>query len=293
MKIGVLVKTVHFLYAQTGTDISKNFISDNDYLRLVNPLDEVAIEYALQLKEKLPEATVSIIGYGEEAEQYSCRHGIAMGADRAVVLKGGEQDLFNPYVVSQSLSSVCEPEQLDVILSGADSIDTGSRLEAQFLAERMSIAHLSNIVAIAPKENTKTLTVERLIEGGNRQLMECDTPILLTIAKSNITPRYPTLAGSLLAEESTIESVNSGSQQAAGQDEAGSMQLQSLLRPVPGRQNGTAALAQKEAEERVLFMIEGDTSSAQGGGVQVQGGSTKMFKELGTLLSQAGLTETK
>ena len=292
MKIGVLVKTVHFLYAQTGTDIASNFIVENDYIQMVDPLDELAIEYALQLRENQPDATVTVIGYGDDAKHYSCQHGLAMGADRAVALNHRKHDLFNPYDGAQLLESACRTELFDVILCGAGNLDTGNKLEAQFLAERIGMNHLSRVVAIQPQEGGKTLAVERLIEGGNRQLMECDSPVLLTIAKSNITPRYPTLAGFLKAEESFIETVDTDSRRPSSGGETETMQLQSLIRPIPSRQNGTAALARKDAEERVLFMIEGDTSSTQGGGQQVKAGTQEMYQQLGVVLSQAGITDS-
>lgn len=291
MKIGILVTTVNFLYAQTGTDISGNFIEETDYTRMINPLDELAVEYGLQLRDKVEGATVTVVGYGRESEQLSCRHGLAMGADKAVCLGNCDLDTLNPYLASQLLKEACRPEKFDVILCGAESLDVGHRLEARFLAERLGMCHLSNVVALDRAQPRNSLAVERLIEGGNRQLMECDTPVLLTITQSGITARYPSLAGFLRADECEITTIKTSTDQTAFKKDAEKMKLQKFILPIPGRQNGTAALALEQAETRVSFMIEGDTESGSNGGGLVQAGSQEMFQRFEEILVEAGLAD--
>ena len=58
MKIIVFVKTVKYVYAQTGPDPKKNHIGPDDLIHIINPLDELAVEEALRLKQP----TTSIFG---------------------------------------------------------------------------------------------------------------------------------------------------------------------------------------------------------------------------------------
>lgn len=292
MKIGVLVKTVNFLYAQSGTDIANNFVDIDDYVRIINPLDEMAMEYALQLKERLPWAEVTAIGYGQEAEEKSCRRSLAMGADHAIHLVMEHLDELDAFAVSHILSLLCRSQQFDLILCGAAAIDTNDGLNGPFLAERLRMSHLSNVVKIDFKEAGKTLAVQRLIEAGNRQLMECDLPVLLTVAKSGITPRYPTLAGFLRAAVAVVETKQPGDFKDDGLIDPLTLNrvvVSKYSRPVPRQQDGTAKLAKMAAKKRISFMIDGDAGSEQDGGQIVEAGSNEMYVRWRALLTESGI----
>lgn len=292
MKIGVLVKTVNYLYAQTGTNIDNNFIGNDDYVHMINPLDEMAMEYALQLKDRLPLAQVTAIGYGEEAEEKSCRRSLAMGADHAIHLVMDHLDELDAFAVSHILSLACRSQQFDLILCGTAAIDTNDGLNGPFLAERLGMSHLSNVVKIDVKEAGKTLAVQRLVEAGNRQLMECDLPVLLTMAKAGITPRYPTLADFLRAAEADVETKQPGDFKENGCIDPLTLNrtvVTRYSRPVPRRQDGTAKLAKMAAKERISFMIDGDAGGEQGGGEIVEAGSKEMYVRLEALLADAGI----
>ena len=55
--------------------------------------------------------------------------------------------------------------------------------------------------------NRQLLEVERVVERGDRQLMQCSMPALLTVQKGTTVPRYPTLAGFLHAESSHVKAL--------------------------------------------------------------------------------------
>ena len=55
---------------------------------VLSPYDEFAVEAALQLVEGAAEGQVTLLSYGPEAAKESLRAGLALGAHRAVLLKG-------------------------------------------------------------------------------------------------------------------------------------------------------------------------------------------------------------
>src|SRR5438132_12452643 len=53
---------------------------------LINPFDEIAIEEALRIKEKQGSGEVVLVTVGQKTWQEQLRTGLAMGADRAILI---------------------------------------------------------------------------------------------------------------------------------------------------------------------------------------------------------------
>ena len=53
---------------------------------VINPFDEIAIEEALRIKEKQGSGVVVLVAVGQQSWQEQLRTGLAMGADRAVLV---------------------------------------------------------------------------------------------------------------------------------------------------------------------------------------------------------------
>ena len=93
MKIVVCIKQVKFIYAQTGTDPKQNFIGPDDFVRIINPLDESAVEEALRIKEKHKDAEVIVISLGDRFAEEGLRKCLSIGADKAIhlLVENGEK----------------------------------------------------------------------------------------------------------------------------------------------------------------------------------------------------------
>ena len=53
MNIIVLLKTVKYVYAQTGAEIEKNYISEDDIINILNPHDRRIVHIALREDDRL------------------------------------------------------------------------------------------------------------------------------------------------------------------------------------------------------------------------------------------------
>ena len=53
---------------------------------VINPFDEIAIEEALRIKEKAAGTEVVLLSIGQKTAQEQLRTGLAMGADRAILV---------------------------------------------------------------------------------------------------------------------------------------------------------------------------------------------------------------
>lgn len=293
MKIGVLVKTVKFVYAQTGTDIQTNYVGLDDIVHMLNPLDEIALEYALQLKDQDPDTQVIAVACGDQTAEDGLRRSLAMGADRAVHVPCEDRDGLDPFAISKLLSLACKREKFDLILCGATAIDANEGLEGPYVAERLAIPYTSKVVHIAADRDNRRLNVQRVVERSDRQLLECRLPALLTVERGTTTPRYPTLTGFLRSREVPLEVVEPkelvGISSPRDLAELQQTECTGFTRPKPKRRRDAALQSMLPAATRVSFMVNGDTSRGKTGGRIVTAGSEEMFGRLDEMLRDAGV----
>ena len=91
MKIVVAIKKV--MDAQTAIRVKADGsgVETNHMKMTINPFDAIALEEALRIKEKGLANDIIAIGIGDDSCQEILRTALAMGADRAILVKT-EQD---------------------------------------------------------------------------------------------------------------------------------------------------------------------------------------------------------
>lgn len=292
MKIGVLIKTVKFVYAQTGTEIGDCYICPDDIIPMVNPLDEIALEYALELKDREADATVTAISLGDRLAEDGLRKCLAMGADEAVHIPCEFHEKLDPAASSAILAVACQRQKFDVIFCGASALDDNEGLEGPYVAGRLGIPHVSGVVKISLRSDKVRLEVHRLVEGGDRQLLECTVPVLLAVRKGTTVPRYPTLSGVLRAKSAPVTTLQTEALGFVGKDSLLAMNVTEKTghsNPKPKIKAEASPIAKRSAAQRLEFMKNRDTSRGRGGGKIVEGTSEEMFTRLDRILVDAGI----
>lgn len=292
MKIGVLTKTVGFVNAQTGTDIGTNYICPEDIIQMLNPLDEVALEYALELKDRSTGVKVVAVSVGDRFAEEGLRRALAMGVDEAIHIRCDELGRLDAMATSALLARACERERFDLILCGDYAIDDNDGLEGPYLAGRLAIPHISRAVKVSVGGNRQLLEVERVVERGDRQVMQCSLPALLTVQKGSTVPRYPTLAGFLYAESSHVRVLQPADLDFARNDSLFSLnttEITARSNPKPKKQCGVAERSRLSAAERIDLMVSRDAAKGKEGGTIIDGASAEMFTRLDEVLENAGI----
>ena len=87
----------------------------------INPFDEIALEEALRLKERGFAGEILIVTLGTAAAQQQLRTGLAMGADRALLVESPHA--VEPLTVARALRALIDREQPDLVLLGKQAID--------------------------------------------------------------------------------------------------------------------------------------------------------------------------
>jgi len=266
MNIFVLIKTVHFVCSQTGTEIGKNYIGTDDVIPIINPLDEFAIEFALLIKDQSPETRITAVSLGDKSAEDGLKKCLAMGVDKAVHLFCQDVEKFDSWAVAETLSFFIRQQSVDLILAGRQAIDSHAGLVGPYLAEMLRIPHVSGVVALEVDRNAKKTLLQRVVERGDREILECGFPVLLTIEKNIMRPRYPTLAGRLRAAKQTIEKVRIEELTEPGKRPSSDCNLvviEGISNPKPKRKARPPVQQKISAADRMRLLMKGGKKERQ------------------------------
>lgn len=172
----------------------------------INFFDEVAIEEAIRIKERIKDSQVTICTYGTKKAVEALRTAIAMGADRAFLLDNTNLENHDPLIIAKILSSFAKKEGFDLILCGRQAIDDENANIGAITAEFLGIPHVSAILKLEIIDEKK-VRVESELEGG-REVVEVQLPALLTTQKGLNEPRVPLITGVMKAMKAAIPSID-------------------------------------------------------------------------------------
>src|SRR5690242_2587691 len=89
----------------------------------MNPFDEIAVEEALRLKEAGKATEVVVVSIGPPQAAETIRTGLAMGADRGILVKA--EGNVEPLAVAKILKAVSDEEKPGLIILGKQAIEIG------------------------------------------------------------------------------------------------------------------------------------------------------------------------
>jgi len=177
---------------------------DPDYLDYaLNEWDSYATEEALRLREAAGDGEVVAVTVGEEDAEDAMRRALAMGADRGIRVWSDELAGADPITVARALAEVVRAEEPDLVFCGVQSSDAVQAATGAALAEVLDLPRVAVVTKI--ELGSGTATVHRELEGGLVDVVEVDTPAVLTIQTGINEPRYATLRAIKQAEQKEIE----------------------------------------------------------------------------------------
>lgn len=198
---------------------------------VVNPFCEIAIEEALRIKEKHGGAEVVLVSIGTQVAQEQLRTGLAMGADRAIlVLADGEVE---PVAVARALQKLVEQESPDLVLMGKQAIDDDSNVVGQMLAEMLGWAQGTFASEVKLADDKGSAVVTREVDGGLEDV-EIKLPAIVTADLRLNEPRYASLPGIMKARKKELKEIPLAD---LGIDQSVQVKVHKIA-PPPARQAG-------------------------------------------------------
>ena len=171
---------------------------------VVNPFDEIAIEEALRIKEKVAGSEVVLASIGPKTAQEQLRTGLAMGADRAVLVVS--DDAVEPLAVARVFQKLIETEKPDLLLMGKQAIDDDSNCAGQMLAELLGWPQATFASKVELGGDQKSAKVTREIDGG-LETLNVPLPAVITTDLRLNEPRYASLPGIMKARKKELKEI--------------------------------------------------------------------------------------
>jgi len=169
---------------------------------IVNPLDLYAIEAAIQIKESR-QAEVVVLSMGPPKAAAAIREAIAMGCDRGVLLSdkafAGSDTWATSYTLAAAIRRIGPPE---LIICGERATDGDTGQVGPGLAAFLGLP-VATYVSKIDQIRDGLCRVHRMVEDGY-EILETDTPAVITVVKEIAPPRLPTLRGKLRARQARI-----------------------------------------------------------------------------------------
>ena len=166
----------------------------------VNPFDEIALEEALRIRERGEASEVVALSIGPAEAQQQLRTALAMGADRAILVKTDRA--VEPLTAAQVMLAIVRKENPDLVILGKQAIDddcaqTGPMLAALWdrpQATCCSKLEIKGSVAVVVREVDTGLETN-----------EIDLPAVISADLRLNEPRYVKLPDIMKAKKKPLD----------------------------------------------------------------------------------------
>jgi electron transfer flavoprotein beta subunit len=166
----------------------------------MNPFDEIGVEEAVRLKEQGKATEVIAVSIGPQQAQETLRTALAMGADRAILVKSDEY--IEPLGVAKILKGIVEAEKPEIVILGKQAIDDDCNQTGQMLAALLMWPQATFCSKLEPGAGEATITRE--IDGG-LQTLKVKMPLIVTTDLRLNQPRYASLPNIMKAKKKPLD----------------------------------------------------------------------------------------
>jgi electron transfer flavoprotein beta subunit len=199
MKILVAIKRVIDYKASIRVKSDGSGIETTNVKMSMNPFDEIAVEEAVKIKEKGLANEVIAISIGGDVCQEILRTALAMGADRAILVKTDLE--IQPLAAAKILKAMTQQESPRLVILGKQAIDTDNNQVGQMLAALLNWPQ--GTFASKLDFHDDGVSVTREIDGGLETLFLTLPAVVTTDLRLN-EPRYISLPNIVQAKRKPI-----------------------------------------------------------------------------------------
>ena len=168
----------------------------------MNPFDEIAIEQAVRIKEKDPATEVIVVSIGPSKAQETIRTGLAIGADRGILVEVADGTIVEPLAVAKLLKVIVDTEKPDLVILGKQAIDDDCNQTGQMLAALLGWGQGTFASKVEPSSDGVSVTRE--VDGG-LETVKLKMPAVVTTDLRLNEPRYPSLPNIMKAKKKPLD----------------------------------------------------------------------------------------
>jgi electron transfer flavoprotein beta subunit len=168
----------------------------------INPFDEIALEEALRIRERGEAREIVAVSIGGSEAQQQLRTGLAMGADRAILVLA--ESPLDQLTIARVFRALVDREQPDLVLLGKQAIDNDNNQTGQMLAALW--ARPQATFASTLEFDGSIAKVSREVDAG-LETIEVDLPAVVTTDLRLNEPRYVKLPDIMKAKKKPLDQI--------------------------------------------------------------------------------------
>jgi len=203
MTLKVVVCVKQTFDTEAKIEVKDGKVADAGINLIINPYDEVAVEGAIQLKEKKVADEVVVVSAGADKAMDAIRTALAMGADRGILVS--LDTAADEYARAVALAEAIKAESPDLVLAGHVAADDGSSQVPTRIAEILGLPHINVITSLEVAGGKAVASSEA---DGGTQITEVSIPAVISSQVSWNEPRYPSMKGIMAAKKKPVATVD-------------------------------------------------------------------------------------
>ena len=166
----------------------------------MNPFDEIGVEEALRMKEAGKVTEIIVVSIGPAQASETLRTALAMGADRAILVKHDEA--VEPLGVAKILKGIVDVEKPEIVILGKQAIDDDCNQTGQMLSALLGWPQATFCSKI--ELGSGDALISREIDGGLQQI-KVKLPLVMTTDLRLNQPRYASLPNIMKANKKPLD----------------------------------------------------------------------------------------
>lgn len=168
---------------------------------VMSPFDEQALEAALRLRDGGLAARITVLTLGPDSARSTLKHGLAMGADDAVLIPDAGCDPGNGHVTARVLAAAIQKMRADLVLAGRQAADWDAGVVGCGIAELLRLPVVTFARSVVVQDGS--VRVERVVEDGF-DVVEAVLPAVVTVSNELGKARAPSLRETMRAARKPV-----------------------------------------------------------------------------------------
>jgi electron transfer flavoprotein beta subunit len=177
-------------------------VETNGVKMSINPFDEIALEEALRIKERGEANEIVVVSIGLADAQQQLRTGLAMGADRAILVLS--ENAIDPLDRARAFLELIKREEPELVILGKQAIDDDNNQTGQMLAAIWDRPQATFASKLELEGNVARVTRE--VDAG-LETIEIDLPAVVTTDLRLNEPRYVKLPDIMKAKKKQLDEI--------------------------------------------------------------------------------------
>jgi electron transfer flavoprotein beta subunit len=202
MKVLVCVKRVLDPQVKARVKVDGSGVDLANAKMTMNPFDENALEEALRLREAGICEEIIVVSVGGGKTEETLRHGLAMGADRAIQVVTDEA--LEPLAIAKVLKAIVDQEGPGLVLAGKQAIDDDSNQTAQMLSALLGWSQ-STFISELKIEGDSATTIREVDAG--LETITVNMPTVISVDLRLNEPRYVKLPDVMKAKRKPMDKI--------------------------------------------------------------------------------------